>query len=306
MLENEIDYIKKINELSMSETDHVADDQYHSISTSLGDYWFSFRDISNDITYQAQLPCGIHIGAGTASLAMTGTQIKDFSSEGPLASYFIQHPDNIVEVQSTLKKGPANSCGLFIAWNEYESLPDEVVSFLDKITAGTIFNGSSHISALTVEQLCSPIYPNYQGDAAKLIAESRSYKLLASVMAAFSISDNTTSKINYRHRKLALQTKDIISANLMKPMTLQYLAKEIGINVRSLTQLFKYQFGMSINQHIVEQRMMKALTLLETGSSVSETAYKVGYSLPYFSEKFHRRFGFSPSHVSPNIVLLDT
>lgn len=306
MLENEIDQIEVINTLSRPDSGSSKHDYYDTVETGLGNYWFSYRQIPQDITYQAQLPCGIHIGAGNASLEMMGDKIAPFLSDGPLASYFIQHPNNVIETESTLKQGNAISCGLFISWEGYQLFPDDIASFIDKISTGPAFNGANHISALTVERLCSPLDPRYHGDTAKLIGEARAYELLAAVMAAFSFNSMLMSKVEGKHRKYAYSTRDFIDANLMRPLTLQLLAKEIGINVRSLTQLFKREFDLSINQYLVEQRMLKALTLLESGLSVSETAYRVGYSLPYFSEKFQQRFGFVASHVMPQRIILKT
>ena len=73
--------------------------------------------------------------------------------------------------------------------------------------------------------------------------------------------------------------------------------------MRSLTQAFRQHFGLSINQYMTERRMEKAFGFLEQGLSVSQTAYLVGYSLPYFSERFQQRFGLSASHVSKTKVI---
>jgi AraC family transcriptional activator of pyochelin receptor len=306
MLNNEIDKIKAINDLTEPKDGNSEHDYYHSISATFGDYWYSLRHLSEDVSYQAQFPSGIHIGAGIASLEMTGIQKETFVSTGPLASYFIQPPNKVIEVKSTLQQGRAISCGLFIPWGGYQSLPSETMNFIEKIILGNAFNGSEYISVLTIEKLCSPINIIYQGETENLIGESRSYELLAAVMTAFSFPENKNRKIDYQHRKYAFKTKELIDTDLMRTITLHILAKEVGINVRSLTQLFKRQFGCSINQYIVEQRMMKSIELLENGLSVSATAYKVGYSLPYFSEKFQYRFGFPASSVSPKFMLLNS
>jgi AraC-like DNA-binding protein len=47
--------------------------------------------------------------------------------------------------------------------------------------------------------------------------------------------------------------------------------------------------------------MEKAIMLLEQGHSVSETAYRIGYSLPYFSERFNTHYGFNASTVTRHL-----
>lgn len=299
MNSNSMAKIQAINNLSVPQEILVNQnklknkDYYHTFNTSLGGYWCSYRTIPKDIIYQAELPVGIHIGAGIASISMQAKSFGHYNFSGTLASYFIQPKAEQEIVKTTLKKGQAISCGLFIPWEQEHDTPIEIAVFLEKISNKLGFHGSQQISPLLIEKLCSPIDSWYQGDAIKLISEARAYELLAAVMAAFTMPKNLT-KTKTKH---VLSARDIIEANLMKSISLQALAKETGTNVRSLTQEFRQYFGLSVNQYLSERRMEKSLKLLEQGLSVSQTAYQVGYSLPYFSEKFQQRFGISASQV---------
>lgn len=289
-----MDQIKKIHNLSATELEPQAQDYYHNIDTRLGDFWCSGRTFAKEVSYKAQLPSGIHIGAGIAALTTQSKSAGSHSFNGAIASYFIQPEGFQEQVTTTVKKGRALSCGLFLPWKICKNLPDEVSLLTEKFDNTGGFRGSANVSTSVVERLCTPIESCYQGNALTLIGEARVFELLATVMTAFTTTKNmATAKVKH-----VLLARDFIESNLMDSLTLQTIAKEAGSNVRSLTQAFRQHFGLSINQYMTERRMEKAFSFLEQGLSVSQTAYLVGYSLPYFSEKFQQRFGISASHVS--------
>ena len=294
-----MDQIKIINDLSLSAQGQSTKDYYHNLDTRLGSFWCSSRTSTKDVSYKAQLPAGIHIGAGNAALTTQSKSTGSHSFTGAIASYFIQ-PEGVQEQVSTVvKKGRALSCGLFLPWQNCTNLPDEVSLLTEKFDDIGGFRGSANVSTSVVERLCTPIESCYQGNALTLIGEARVFELLATVMTAFT----TTKKLATAKVKHVLLARDFIESHLMDSLTLQAIAKQAGSNVRSLTQAFRQHFGMSVNQYMTERRMEKALAFLEQGLSVSQTAYLVGYSLPYFSEKFQQRFGLAASHVSNKKVI---
>ena len=289
-----MDPIKEINDLSTSSHGPLTQDYYHNLDTRLGDFWCSGRTFAKEVSYQAQLPAGIHIGAGIAALTTQSKSSGSHSFNGAIASYFIQ-PEGLQEQVSTIvKKGRAISCGLFLPWQSCKNLPNEVSLLTEMFDDTSGFRGSANVSTSVIERLCAPIESYYQGNALTLIGEARIFELLATVMTAFT----TTKKLDTTKVKHVLLARDFIESHLMDSLTLQTIAKQAGSNVRSLTQAFRQHFGVSINQYMTERRMEKALVFLEQGLSVSQTAYLVGYSLPYFSEKFQQRFAVSASHVS--------
>jgi len=65
---------------------------------------------------------------------------------------------------------------------------------------------------------------------------------------------------------------------------------------RSFTRLFRQETGTSFGDWRRQMRLVEALSLMESGQSITATAYDVGYSSPSaFSAAFHRTFGISPS-----------
>ena len=78
--------------------------------------------------------------------------------------------------------------------------------------------------------------------------------------------------------------------------SVEQLAKEAGISGPQLYRKVKAITGLSPNEFIRDLRLKRAAVLLkESGLTISEVSYKVGFSSPkYFSRCFHQQFGTSP------------
>ena len=89
----------------------------------------------------------------------------------------------------------------------------------------------------------------------------------------------------------------ILDDSLASSVTIRQLSRMVGLNEHKLKKGFKQLFGTPVHTYLVEKRMQKARIMLETRSStVSETAYYVGYSCPgSFSKAFSKKYGFNPS-----------
>lgn len=87
----------------------------------------------------------------------------------------------------------------------------------------------------------------------------------------------------------------MMDEHLDKPLTLDYLASTVGINKNKLKDGMIYLYNATPTELLLELRMTKALTLLETGLRVSQVAWKVGYKYPNnFTVAFTRYHGKSP------------
>ena len=68
-----------------------------------------------------------------------------------------------------------------------------------------------------------------------------------------------------------------------------------GASERTLSRLFRQEAGMSFPQWRTQFRLLHALVLLATGTSVTSTALACGWSNPSaFIEAFHHAFGSTP------------
>jgi AraC-like DNA-binding protein len=77
--------------------------------------------------------------------------------------------------------------------------------------------------------------------------------------------------------------------------TLAEFGAAAGASERTLTRLFRQETGMSFPQWRTQFRLLHALVLLATGTSVTSTALACGWSNPSaFIEAFHHAFGSTP------------
>ena len=91
--------------------------------------------------------------------------------------------------------------------------------------------------------------------------------------------------------------KDKVDENLEFDMSLSEIARSIGISVYYMSHIFKKHTGMTVVEYRTAKRIEKAKKLLcETGLSVTEIAFKCGFSSQgYFSERFAKLCGASPT-----------
>ncbi len=108
------------------------------------------------------------------------------------------------------------------------------------------------------------------------------------------ISENEIIKNN--NKDWAEKIEDFIGANLTKKITLNMLAEAAAKSSSFLSHNFPDEFGMPLKAYMREKKMKEALKLLESGKSVRETAYELGYYDEFhFSKEFKRHFGETPS-----------
>lgn len=92
------------------------------------------------------------------------------------------------------------------------------------------------------------------------------------------------------------QIRDYVVLNYMKPLTVEELSRQAGLNRRYLSRIFKEKYGVPLKEYIVAFRMRKACEMLQKGYSVSEAANMSGYTdVFHFSKMFHKTIGYSPA-----------
>ena len=84
--------------------------------------------------------------------------------------------------------------------------------------------------------------------------------------------------------------------NYGEKITLEDVAKQVGLCKSECCRFFKRQMGQSLFDYLLDYRIGRSLALLEEGgATVAEVASQVGFSNPaYFSKVFRARMGRSP------------
>lgn len=93
---------------------------------------------------------------------------------------------------------------------------------------------------------------------------------------------------------------EYVHLNLEKEhFSIDELSKHLGLSRSTIHRKLKLMKKESLSQFIRELRLKRAFEMLEEKiGTVSEIAYKVGFSSPaYFNKCFHEYFGFAPGEV---------
>ncbi len=92
---------------------------------------------------------------------------------------------------------------------------------------------------------------------------------------------------------------EFIKGNLTSPLDIEQIAKEAGLSASGLHQKFKRTTALSPMQFVKRLRLDRARVLLVSGDTVTEAAFKVGYSSPsQFSREYKRQYGSPPSSAA--------
>jgi len=104
------------------------------------------------------------------------------------------------------------------------------------------------------------------------------------------------SGITYKRIKPVIQ---YISHNLEKNLSLNHLSEKFFISKYHLGYLFKKATGFSINEYIINRRIIKAHELLQKDLSVSKAGELVGYTnVSHFIRTFKKLTGISPKQYA--------
>ncbi|MEU0075287.1 helix-turn-helix transcriptional regulator [Streptomyces sp. NPDC006332] len=87
----------------------------------------------------------------------------------------------------------------------------------------------------------------------------------------------------------------IVHADPADPRTLAALGAATGAGERTLSRLFRREFGMTFPQWRTQSRLYHALRMLADDTPVTAVAHRCGWSsASAFIDVFHRAFGYTP------------
>ena len=96
--------------------------------------------------------------------------------------------------------------------------------------------------------------------------------------------------------EVAVNTKRYIDTNYDRVINLDVLSHSQFTSKYHLIRIFKRYFGITPRQYLINKRVEQAKRILQSGKSVSDTCYAVGFaSLHSFSNLFKAKTGISPS-----------
>ena len=136
----------------------------------------------------------------------------------------------------------------------------------------------------------------YQGHLGQIYREIKGMELVLENLHQFFLQREYSCEMCAMHSK-CVRVWQMMRENLERPMSIGELARSVGMSETSLKRTFRAMYGDSIFSSFQRHRMGEARKLLEeSGYSVAEVAYRVGYESPgHFSRAFSRFYGCSPS-----------
>ena len=143
------------------------------------------------------------------------------------------------------------------------------------------------IKQIPVGQEVSPIYLN-----------SKLYHVIDRLTSLNEVQNYETPVVQY-----CVKATDYIQANYQSHITIESIAKKLGIDRRYFSRIFTKYIGVSPQRYLVDYRLEKAKMLMSTGVySVSEVATSVGYDDIFaFSKIFKKKYGIPPSKCNVRI-----
>jgi len=149
-----------------------------------------------------------------------------------------------------------------------------------------------HIS----EILHSSMSDQLQGDLRKIHAQAKILDYLCALTQ--HVSQITLTHDTHNQRQVKLLHKELIHKEGKIP-SLDELAKEYGMSVKTLNDNFKALFGKTINRFITEHRMKQAHEAINSSDvAMKILASKLGYShVNHFINAFKKQFGYPPGSL---------
>tara|TARA_Y100000588_G_scaffold392007_1_gene502450 strand:- start:5266 stop:6087 length:822 start_codon:yes stop_codon:yes gene_type:complete len=111
-----------------------------------------------------------------------------------------------------------------------------------------------------------------------------------------------------RNRPLKAESKlnrvaDMLRDQLEINLTLDELANEVNMSRYQLIRAFNKHYGVSPHGYQLDQRIIKAKSLLKQGRSLSDTASETGFSdQSHFQRNFKKRVAVTPRHYQSFFV----
>ena len=107
------------------------------------------------------------------------------------------------------------------------------------------------------------------------------------VVTMYNIDTCTDERIN--------KAIKFINENCEKNITVNRIASEVGLNEKYFISVFKDKISVSPHKYLIFCRISKADMLMDSGFTVSEAAFAVGYTdLSAFSNTYKKIKGYSP------------
>lgn len=89
-----------------------------------------------------------------------------------------------------------------------------------------------------------------------------------------------------------------MNSRLYENPSVEEISKKVGISQAGLKRIFKKYAGVGVHKYFLKLKLKLAVKLIESGTSVTDTAEKLGFSSQgYLTKAFQREMGILPSSI---------
>ncbi len=142
------------------------------------------------------------------------------------------------------------------------------------------------------------LQPGVLNPSSRLDLHIHTLSLLSEQFNLLAPPESATSPLSTSEIERIERARNVLCEQLHKPLTVDYLATTVGMNEHKLKEGFRYLFDTTPARMLLDLRMRKAMTLLESGQQVAQAAWQVGYKYPNnFTVAFTRYFGRAPKSI---------
>lgn len=164
---------------------------------------------------------------------------------------------------------------------------------LDKVTQAVVRQVPQHLNI----PLQKAMSDQYTGSTKRLFAQAKVLEYLGLVIDFIKIEKNTTHQ--RRHTQKIRKLRDYLLSIEGSLPTLNSLATDFGLSAKQLNIEFKIEFGKSIFEYVLVNRLEQAHdALLESNIPMKLISDRLGYShVNHFITAFKRQFSYPPGSL---------
>ena len=122
------------------------------------------------------------------------------------------------------------------------------------------------------------------------------YSVLVECSRIYAVHDVKSAKEDTYPGNVTRALRFIEEHYAESDLSVQKLGAHVGISPDYLSRQFRKVTGIAAQEYVRRYRLSRAVTYLQQGCSIGETAQKSGFqSIGYFSREFKKEMGVSPS-----------
>jgi AraC-like DNA-binding protein len=164
------------------------------------------------------------------------------------------------------------------------------------VAAGAVPNAPDHVRTIAVTPLLRELILHIQWLGALDRRRPEQARIVGVLFDLLAAAEDVPLELPLPRDPRAVRFAELVTLKPGGDVSIAKLARKAGASQRTIERCFLAETGIAVGEWRRRVRLFHAIRLLEAGTSVTTTAFDVGYStVSAFSQAFSRQFGYSPS-----------